>query len=88
MAVGIACLGVFIMTYGDSGSENEPLLAGSEGDLPGGTVAEDRGQVGTLFGDLLALFASFLVAFYEVSGVPNGHYALGQSLSILRGIKL
>ncbi|KAK9900029.1 hypothetical protein P389DRAFT_165159 [Cystobasidium minutum MCA 4210] len=65
MAVGIACLGVLVMTYGDSGGE-EPPLAGSEGDLPARAVAEDKGQVGSLFGDLLGLFASFLVGLYEV----------------------
>lgn len=54
------------MTYGDSGGE-EPPLAGSEGDLPARAVAEDKGQVGSLFGDLLGLFASFLVGLYEVS---------------------
>jgi drug/metabolite transporter (DMT)-like permease len=66
MAVGIACLGVLIMTYGDSGSEDTPPLAGSEGDLPVRAIAEEKGQVGTLFGDLLGLFASFLVGLYEV----------------------
>lgn len=54
------------MTYGDSGGE-EPPLAGSEGDLPARAIAEEKGQVGTLFGDLLGLFASFLVGLYEVS---------------------
>lgn len=67
MAVGIACLGVLIMTYGDSGSEDTPPILGSDGDLPARAIAEDKGQVGTLFGDLLGLFASFLVGLYEVS---------------------
>lgn len=71
------------MTYGDSGGEDEPPLAGSEGDLPARAASDaEKGQVGTLFGDLLGLFASFLVGLYEVSSFsPKSASKTGRAVS-------
>jgi drug/metabolite transporter (DMT)-like permease len=67
--VGIACLGVLVMTYGDSGSGSvvEDAPPALDSDLPARALAEDKGQTGSLFGDLLGLLAGVLVGLYEVS---------------------
>lgn len=55
VAVGIACFGVLVMTYGDSKEDDS---------------AKEASSSHHLFGDLLGLCASFACGFYEVC-IPN-----------------
>lgn len=67
VSVGIACLGVLIMTYGDSGSSPSSEAAVEASASASAHPAEVEGNTqGSLLGDLLGLLSSLACGFYEV----------------------
>lgn len=76
MSVGIACLGVLVMTYGDSREEAVAAAAvadvqtRSTSPLQAGIVEEGNTR-GSVLGDLLGLTSSLACGFYEVSILPS-----------------
>ena len=65
VSVGIACLGVLIMTYGDSGSSPSSEAA-IEASASASAVEVGGNTQGSLLGDLLGLLSSLACGFYEV----------------------
>ena len=60
LAVGIACFGVLVMTYGDSRKASASLPS-----LP------DTVQNSSFLGDMLGLVSSFACGFYEVRSIST-----------------